>query len=132
MQTPDDEKFEMYLKSFDPIAPEPIPALKVGHTSRPLGLGGYVVAFAIVILLAVLTFHIRDTRFVQNGVSEVASEERHRQLEPLTMRSANVWLTTAPSFKAAIDDLAFRPESDPVPPGKQSAVAVLSKEKIKL
>jgi hypothetical protein len=129
VQTPDDEKFEIYLKSFDPMVPAPLPALKVGDASRhSLGLGPYLVAFAIVILLAVLTFHIRETRVVQVGVSG----QRHKQLEPLTLRSANAWLMTAPSFKAAIDDLAFRPQSHPVPQGKQSAVAVLSEEKIKL
>jgi hypothetical protein len=53
-------------------------------------------------------------------------------LEPLTMRSANAWLATAPSFKAAVDDLAFRSQTSPLPQGTQSAVAVLSKEKSRL
>jgi hypothetical protein len=40
-------------------------------------------------------------------------------------------LAKAPSFKAAFDGLAFHPETR-LPQGKQSAVAVLSKEKIRL
>ncbi|MFZ0279636.1 MAG: hypothetical protein WA254_06135 [Candidatus Sulfotelmatobacter sp.] len=48
------------------------------------------------------------------------------------MRRANAWLAAAPSFKAAVDDLAFRPQTSPLPQGKQSAVAVLSKEKTRL
>jgi hypothetical protein len=58
--------------------------------------------------------------------------ERGAPLKPFTMRSANAWLATSPSFKAAVDELAFRSPASPVPQGKQSAVAVLSKEKIKL
>jgi hypothetical protein len=69
---------------------------------------------------------------VLNTASDVAVAERHAPSEPLTMRSANAWLATAPSFKAAVDDLAFRSQVSPVPQGKQSAVAVLSKEKIRL
>ena len=133
MQTPDDEQFQLYLKIFDPIVHESIPGLKVAHASRhPLKRDRYVAAFAIVVLLTVITFRIREARVVSNRVPEFASVERPGQLEPLTMRSANALLTTAPSFKAAIDDLAFRREIDLVPQGKQSAVAVLSKEKIKL
>jgi hypothetical protein len=77
--------------------------------------------------------HIRSHRVVvPNTARDVAFAERHAPSEPLTMRSANAWLATAPSFKAAVDDLAFRSQTSPLPQGKQSAVAVLSKEKIRL
>ena len=134
MQTPDDEQFEAYLKRFHPIAPEPIPALSVGHSSRrSLTMGIWLAAVAAILVIGAATLHIRNSRIVvSNTAGDAAVAERHAPSEPLTMRSANAWLATAPSFKAAVDDLAFRSETSPLPQGKQSAVAVLSKEKIRL
>ena len=134
MQTPDDEQFEAYLKRFHPIAPEPVPTLSVGHSSRrspPLGI--WLAAVAAILVIGAVILHVRSSRIVvSNTASDAAVSERHAPSEPLTMRSANAWLATAPSFKAAVDDLAFRSQTSPLPQGKQSAVAVLSKEKIRL
>ena len=134
MQTPDDEQFEAYLKRFHPIAPEPVPTLSVGHSSRrspPLGI--WLAAVAAILVIGAIILHVRSSRIVvSNTASDAAVAERHAPSEPLTMRSANAWLATAPSFKAAVDDLAFRSQTGPIPQGKQSAVAVLSKEKIRL
>lgn len=134
MQTPDDEQFEAYLKRFHPIAPEPVPALSVGHSSRrSLPLGIWLAAVAAILAIGAVILHVRSSRIVvSNTASDAAVAERHAPSEPLTMRSANAWLATAPSFKAAVDDLAFRSQTSPLPQGKQSAVAVLSKEKIRL
>jgi hypothetical protein len=134
VQTPDDEQFEAYLKRFHPIAPEPVPTLSVGHSSRrSLSLGTWLAAVAAIIVIGAVILHIRSNRVVvSNTASDVVFAERHAPSEPLTMRSANAWLATAPSFKAAVDDLAFRSQTSPLPQGKQSAVAVLSKEKIRL
>jgi len=134
VQTPDDEQFEAYLKRFHPIAPEPVPTLSVGHASRrspPLGI--WLAAVAAILVIGAVILHVRSSRIVvSNTASDAAVSERHAPSEPLTMRSANAWLAAAPSFKAAVDDLAFRSETSPLPQGKQSAVAVLSKEKIRL
>ncbi len=62
----------------------------------------------------------------------VANTERLQDSQPLTMRSANALMAKAPSFKAMVDDMAFRSQTIPLPKGKRSAVAVLSEEKIKL
>ena len=134
MQTPDDEQFEAYLKRFHPIAPEPIPALRVGDASRrSVSVGAWLAAVAAILLIGMVVLHFRSNRVVvPNTASNVAIAEGHAPSEPLTMRRANTWLATAPSFKAAIDDLAFRSQPSPLPQGKQSAVAVLSKEKIRL
>ena len=134
MQTPDDEQFEAYLKRFHPIAPEPVPTLSVGHSSRrSLPLGIWLAAVAATLVIGAVILHVRSSRIVvSNTARDAAVSERHPPSEPLTMRSANVWLATAPSFKAAVDDLAFRSQTSPLPQGKQSAVAVLSKEKIRL
>jgi hypothetical protein len=134
VQTPDDEQFEAYLKRFHPIAPEPVPTLSVGRASRrspPLGI--WLAAVAAILVIGAVILHVRSSRIVvSNTASDAAVSERHAPSEPLTMRSANAWLATAPSFKAAVDDLAFRSQTSPLPQGKQSAVAVLSKEKIRL
>lgn len=134
MQTPDDEQFEAYLKRFHPITPEPVPTLSVGHSSRrspPLGI--WLAAVAAILVIGSVILHVRSSRIVvSNKASDAAVSGWHAPSEPLTMRSANAWLATAPSFKAAVDDLAFRSQTSPLPQGKQSAVAVLSKEKIRL
>jgi hypothetical protein len=134
VQTPEDEQLEAYLKRFHPIAPEPVPTLSVGHSSRRsplLGIG--LAAVAAILVIGVVILHVRSGRIVvSNTASDAAVSERHAPSEPLTMRSANAWLATAPSFKAAVDNLAFRSQTTPLPQGKQSAVAVLSKEKIRL
>jgi hypothetical protein len=134
VQTPDDEQFEAYLKRFHPIAPQPVPTLSVGHSSwRSLSLGSRLAAVAAVIVVGAAILHVHNNRVVvPNTARNVASAERNAPSEPLTMRSANAWLATAPSFKSAVDGLAFRPQGSPLPQGKQSAVALLSKEKIRL
>lgn len=134
MQIPDDEQFEAYLKRFRPIAAEPVLALSVGHSSRrSLSVGIWLAAVAASLVIGAIVFHVRGNRRVaSNTASDVVFAERHAPSEPLTMRSANAWLATAPSFKAAVDDLAFRSQTAPLPQGKQSAVALLSKEKIRL
>jgi hypothetical protein len=134
VQTPDDEQFEAYLKRFHPIAPEPVPTLSVSHSSRrSLPFGTWLAAVAAILVIGAVILHILSNRaVVSNRAGDAAIAERHAPSEPLTMRSANAWLATAPSFKAAVDDLAFRSQTSPLPQGKQSAVAVLSKEKIRL
>jgi len=134
VQMHDDEQFEVYLKRFHPIAPEPVPTLRVGRSSRrSLSLGSWLAAVAAVLVVGAAILHVHSNRVVvPNTARDVASAERHAPSEPLTMRSANAWLATAPSFKSAVDGLVFRPQSNPLPQGKQSAVAVLSKEKIRL
>ena len=134
MQTPNDEHFEAYLKRFHPIAPEPVPTLSVGHSSRrSLSLGSWLAAVAAVLVVGAAILHVHNNRVVvPNTARNVASAQRNAPSEPLTMRSANAWLATAPSFKSAVDGLAFRPHGSPLPQGKQSAVALLSKEKIRL
>jgi len=135
VQIPDDEKFEMYLKRFAPIAPEPIPTLRFAYASRrSFRLSAWVTALATILFVTgTALLHNRGGRMVvPNTARHVTSAGEREPMGPLTMRRANTWLTTAPSFKAAIDDMAFRSQSESIPNGQQSAIAVLSKEKIKL
>ena len=132
MRTPEDEQFETYLKGFQPIAPEPLPTIGVGRPSRR-AFGIWIVAAAAIIVTGVILLQVRSNRVVvRNRSSDTATVEQLPPLAPLTMQSANAWLATAPSLKAAVDGLAFHPQPSPLPKGKQSAIAVLSKEKTRL
>jgi hypothetical protein len=134
VQTPDDGQFEAYLKRFQPVAPEPVPRIDAGRSSRrSLWLGAWLAAVVAVLVIGAVIVHVRSNRVVApSRSSDDALASGFATSEPLTMRSANAWLATAPSFKAAVDGLAFHTRMNPLPQGKQSAVAVLGKEKIRL
>jgi hypothetical protein len=96
-------------------------------------LGAWAAAAVVVLVLGALTLHLHTNGTRVAGNNGIARSAQHLQgSQPLTMRSANALMAKAPSFKAMVDDMAFRSQAVPVPKGKRSAVAVLSKEKIKL
>lgn len=138
MPTLDDERFEAYLKQFRPLVPEPLPTVEPSHrTRRTFILGAWAAAAVAILVLALvmgaLTLHIRTNRVrVAETAGNVGNTEHLQDNQPLTMRSANALMAKAPSFKAMVDDMAFRSQTIPLPKGKRSAVAVLAKEKIKL
>jgi hypothetical protein len=131
---PDDEQFEVYLKQFRPLIPDPLPTEERGQMSRrSSALRAWIAAAAAILILGAITLFIRSNRVAApNTASDSVSAEEAVPLQPLTMRNANALLTTAPSFKTAVDKIAFRSQTPLLPKGKQSAVAVLGKEKIKL
>lgn len=132
MQTPEDKQFEIYLKRFRPIAPKPIKTPPVADASQWwFAPATWITALAVVLIMEIIIWHTRSSRVVvRDRVHDVAFVDRRAPLEPLTMRTANVWLVTAPSFQAAVDDLAFRSRTDPIPPGEQSALTVLSRKEL--
>jgi hypothetical protein len=133
VQNLDEKKFEDYLKQFRPVLPEPIPTpytADVRRTGRRNA--GWVAVAAAVLLTGIVGLHYRTPVWVRSRSSTVTSSPSKTPAEPLTIRSAKVWLRAAPSFNEAVDQLAFRPGINSVQEGKQSAVAILSKEKIKL
>jgi hypothetical protein len=134
VRTPDEEQFEAYLKRFRPVAPEPVPAISgAGSSRRSPSAGTWLAAGAAILVVGAFVLGVRGHRVVvPNRSREAAFAGRLAPPEPLTMQSADAWLATAPSFKAAVDGLAFHPQTSPVPQGKQSAVKVLSEEKIRL
>ena len=129
----DDEQFESYLKQFRPLVPDALPAREIRRVPRrrsslTIWAVGGAVAIAIVGVVSVRTIH-----------HQARTEPKHSDsiLMPgptpgLTIRGANALLATAPSYKAAMNELAFHPQNSSVPTDKQSALAVLGKEKIKL
>ena len=133
MPIPDDEGFETYLRRFRPLAPEPLPARGSGQSYRRRFALWAGAAAAVAILAGTIALDIHTER---NRVAEttrrLAIPDQLVDGPPLTMRSANALMAKAPSFKALIDDMAFRSQTISIPKGKLSAVAVLGKEKIKL
>jgi hypothetical protein len=129
---PDDERFEAYLRQFRPLAPESLPT-GLGHASRRrfvIAAGGTAAAAVLILMLA---RHIRSNpTAVSVAVSNASAAGELVPSQPLTMRSANALLAAAPSFKTAVDAMAFHSQTIPLPEGQRSAVSVLSKEKIKL
>jgi hypothetical protein len=129
----DDEQFEKYLKQFRPVAPEALALKEQGRGRRPLLFAAWA-AVAVAILAAVMVSlrsyqHRAPVREPGAGSPTV---ERLTNPQPLTIRSANALLASAPSFKAAVESVAFQPESRPLSEGRYSALAVLSKEESKL
>jgi len=128
---PDDERFEAYLKQFRPLVPDLLPVHQTQpaprrHFGRTIRLAGWVAAM---VMLAVAGLRMLNH---QRAESSPAAKAELLASTPLTVQRANVLLATAPSYKALMNELTFPPQSSPVPKNKQSALAVLSKEKIKL
>lgn len=126
----DDEKFELYLKQFQPLLPEALPVTEVTRQARRrIVLGIWAVGAAAAMVIGVLSFR---------GLYSHVSESNHPAIveivpnQPLTMRNADALLAMAPSYKPVMDELAFPRQRPMIPHGQESALAVLRKEKIKL
>jgi hypothetical protein len=129
---PIDEKFEAHLKHFRPVDPPPLPVERRVHApQRWFVLAAWAAAAAAVVAVAVVGFHARPGG-IAPPVETFAVVDQLVKPQSLTIRSANALLARAPSFKEAIDQMAFPPKPAPLPADKHSALAELSKEKIKL
>jgi hypothetical protein len=131
--TLDDEGFETYLKQFRPLVPDALPSREASQESwrRRSVLRIGVVGATAMVILGVLSLHIFKSRVAHKG-SHPASVQAVLPVLPLTMRDANALLAIAPSYKAVVDSIAFHNQGSTIPKDKQSALAVLAKEKIKL
>jgi hypothetical protein len=128
-----DDQFEAYLKRFQPLIPDPLPALEHTRVVRRLPwLAGSIAAVALMTIGGVLVWRVESPQVVVPVVTKLESSDMRPPIGPLTQQNTNEWLVRAPSFKTAIDHLGFRPETSSIQQGKQSAVAVLSEERIKL
>jgi hypothetical protein len=132
--TPDDERFEAHLKQFRPLVPDPLPTEELSRAPRhSFVLRAWLAAAAAILVIGGIGLQIRSGRVAApKTAGDAASAGQFVPLQPLTMRSANALLATAPSYKAVVDTLAFPSQTAPLTPGKQSAIAVLGKERIKL
>lgn len=131
---PDDERFELYLKQFRPLMPDALPV----NESRPVPRRHLVLAIGLVGAVALVIIGIGITSLRILNHPRVVDSNRSGSLQwlgptpPLTMHDANALLAKAPSYKALMNELALRPSSSTPSKKKQSAFAVLAKEKIKL
>jgi hypothetical protein len=127
-----DDRFEAYLKRFHPLS---IATLPVERPSRTIRRGFVLVttgAAAVILLVAAIVAHSRAGRTDKlEAVANAVGAERLANTRPLTMRSANLLLAAAPSFEAAVEEMAFPPQTTPLPKDQHSALAVLSEERIK-
>ena len=130
MPDPDDQRFEQYLKEFRPIAPMPIQ--RSGWASRRAVVMGGLAGAAAVLVVAAVMLGSRPERNQSSQAERPAEVEQLANSQPLTIRSANAMLAQAPSAKAAIDSVVWQSQKTPLPQGKRSALAELSKEKTKL
>ena len=132
MPDPNDERFKTYLKQFRPLVPDALPVNQMrpaprGHIVLTIwAVGGIVV----MVIVGVASLRIMDHRVT--GESTHSASVEFLAPTQLTMRGANGLLATAPSYKAVMNELAFPPQTSIVPKDKQSALAVLGKERIKL
>lgn len=126
----DDEQFEKYLKQFSPVEPEPLMAKEqVKIRRRPMVFTAWAaVAAAILIALMVSALLHRHAPPAKEAGTSVPPVEEFNNPQPLTIAKADALLAHAPSFKAAVDNMAFQPESKPISEGRYSALALLSKE----
>jgi hypothetical protein len=138
----DDERFEIYLKQFRPLMPD---ALLVDE-HRPVPRRSFVLAIGVAGALAMVIIGIASLRILHRPM--VVDSDRSGSLHsdslrssllqwqaptpPLTMHDADALLAKAPSYKLLMNELALRPNGSTPSKKRQSAFAVLGKEKIKL
>lgn len=121
----DDEQFERYLKGFRPLAPESLQIEKQPvRGRRPFVVTMWVAGCAASLILAFVLWHRPEPPQPINAPQLTGSQS-------LTLGRANALLIHARSLKEAFDELSFQPRPASQPQGKQSALAVLSKDNIK-
>jgi hypothetical protein len=127
----DDERFENYLKQFRPLVPDHLPTETRYAARRHSVLVIWAVGAMAIVIIGVASLWIVNHRIAHQS-NQSASVNSPTRTPSLTMRDANDLLVKAPSYKAAMNELAFPPKSSSISPNKQSALTVLSEEKIKL
>jgi hypothetical protein len=114
----DDHQLEAYLRSFSPLAPDPLPK----RARQPWMVFTFSGAAAAAVAAAVLLIvpHFRR--------APVTPEEELS----ITLGSADAMLTKAASWDAAIDDpgFAFRPSLKRMDPARRSALEFLGQENL--
>lgn len=97
---------------------------------RPLVFAWVAVAAILLAVIGSLFLHRPAPPTTKTSTSWRGAQQFNNP-QPLTIADANALLAQAPSFKAAVDDMAFRPEAKPISEGRYSLVALLSKEETK-
>ena len=136
MPVPDnDEQFEHYLKEFRPLAVLETLALenKPEKGRRRLVWGAWAAACAACLVSAFLLLsHRANPTQPTGGSGSLQGRSQRAGSQVLTIGRANALLADAPSLKEAVDQLSFQPQPAPPTEGKQSALAALGREDLKL
>jgi hypothetical protein len=132
----DDDRFEIYLKKFRPLAPVPLPldisAEAARKRSRRAAIVLWALATAVAAILAVIMLRGHADRAAPaEVVAKAPIGEQPPISQPLTLGAANRLLANSSSFEAALDSLEAEAASVAIPKGKVSALAVLSQENLK-
>ena len=131
----DDEQFKHYLQQFRPASPDVLQIKKRAPTTyNPVWLATGALAAAILVGVGFLLSYRVLTDRVHRHESDAASAsiEESTDVARFTLGHANALLAGAPSFKAAANQMAFKPRASQLSEHKQSALTVLGEEKIKL
>lgn len=126
------EDFEKYLTKFRPLVPESLPQqeLRLARTKPYFRFATAALGAIMLVILGFLSFRMLNQGAPERAIS--TSVQTHSLEQPLTIRNVDQLLADAPSYKSAIDQLALPRVSSVPAKERQSALAVLAKEKIKL
>jgi ferric-dicitrate binding protein FerR (iron transport regulator) len=132
----DDERLEIYLKKFRPLAPAPLPLDAPSEapekSPRRAVIAVWALGAAAAVILALVMLRGAVNRVPQsNAKTNVSRSAPERIAQPLTLGAANRLLLGSPSFAAALRSLESESDSSAIPKGKESALAVLSQENLK-
>ena len=130
----EEEQFEARLREFRPLRAEPLPVERAVLARRRWFVLAACAAAAVAIVVVVLlkiSYERQAATAPQHAVEQTTAAAPANG-RPLTIGSANELLAGAPSVKSALDELAVRSRPKQLPPGTQSALAVLGKEDFKL
>jgi hypothetical protein len=121
-----DDQFERYLRQFRPLAPERIQfENRLQPRWPPRGLPAWAAVAAVMIIAFLILYprvgHQKGHYMQRLDGAQIGASQ------PLTIRSADALLASAPSFEAAVDALAL-PSHTTSFGVKQSALDVLSKD----
>jgi len=122
--------FEAYLKTFQPLRPDPLPEFRA-RSARfrfPFAWAAGAALGGGMLLAGMHDWQVKNHRAPQ----VVAVAPRLRQPGPLTLREINSLLTKADSLKDGLDAVTWKNRRVQVGPGQQSALAVLGEDKEKL
>ena len=122
----EDEQFQEYLKSFQPLSADPLPVLAETRRKQHSVL---TLAAAAAMIVLVVVAGIRDWKSAEVPRPPVAIRAPDPQLKLLTLARANALLSRSQSFKASLDEIATNSARLKLSEGQQSALAVLGKEK---
>ena|SRR5437899_3205382 len=125
MQPYDDEQFHSYLKSFKPLASDPLPATTSARR-KPYSIPRFAAAAALIAFTVLAGF--RDWRSVEIQKRPAAVIRTDGPAQPLTLARVNALLAQPQSFKASLDEIAITSTHLQLSQGQLSALKVLGKE----